>query len=145
DAFLNISDGQAITLAPGTSLDGDEISVNISQVPAGTAARLLLRLVNNDQDTHTGVAVRDLTMSTAGNAPAVTSDFDEPPTITQTADISALEDVTSLVDVEYLQTSSFGNDQQIAATVRLHSRSGGDQPIALAIANLSDPSVLPLG
>ncbi len=50
DAFFNITEGEAALLATGASLDGTTLSLNLAGLPAGSAATLLIRLVNNDSD-----------------------------------------------------------------------------------------------
>src|SRR5262249_18359342 len=57
DAFLNITEGQSPVLSPNVQLAGGTVDVDLSHIPAGTQARLRVRLVNNDSDTTTSVDV----------------------------------------------------------------------------------------
>ncbi|WP_422925495.1 putative Ig domain-containing protein [Singulisphaera sp. PoT] len=53
DAFYNRTEGLDAALGSGTTVSGSIVSVDLSGVAVGTAARLVFRLVNNDEDTET--------------------------------------------------------------------------------------------
>jgi hypothetical protein len=59
DAFFNITAGQSFAKGSTTTLDSQNlrVSLDISQVPAGTQGTLIFRLVNNDQTTTTSVRI----------------------------------------------------------------------------------------
>ena len=63
DAFFNITEGEPPALGTETSLNAgviQTVSVDLSDVPAGTNATLNFRLVNNDSDTQTSVRILDV-------------------------------------------------------------------------------------
>ncbi|MFN9941514.1 MAG: hypothetical protein ACK56I_18755, partial [bacterium] len=70
-AFFNITEGLTASLAPGVTYDANTgiIRVNLVGVQPNTTGNLVLRLVNNDQDTATQVRITDITLE---NAPAGT-------------------------------------------------------------------------
>ncbi|MCA9012175.1 MAG: hypothetical protein KDB01_20625, partial [Planctomycetaceae bacterium] len=59
DAFFNLTAGQSVALGATTSLDTQDlrVSLDISELPAGTEGRIIFRLVNNDQTTDTTVRI----------------------------------------------------------------------------------------
>jgi len=68
DALFNYTDGHAPFLAPGAALSAGNsrnlaLAVDLSQLPPGFPARLILRLVNNDADHSTAVRLTDVRLS----------------------------------------------------------------------------------
>jgi VCBS repeat-containing protein len=57
DAFFNFTEEEEPRTGQTTTLTGRNVDLDISQLPEGATYRLLLRLVNNDQDKLTQVAV----------------------------------------------------------------------------------------
>lgn len=57
DAFYNNTEGLGAVTGAGTTVNGSLVSVDLSKVAPGTAARLIFRLVNNDTDTRTTASV----------------------------------------------------------------------------------------
>ena len=57
DAFFNITEGLPAALGAGARVSGQTVTLDLSDVPAGTVGRLILRLVNNDADTTTSVEI----------------------------------------------------------------------------------------
>ena len=57
-AFFNVNPGNQVSLAPGVTFDGVRVTLNISQVPPGTAATLYFDLVGNPPG-HDSVAILD--------------------------------------------------------------------------------------
>ena len=55
DAFFNISEDLPAQSGAATSFGDGQVTVDLSGVPAGTEATLVLRLVNNDGDTQSSV------------------------------------------------------------------------------------------
>jgi hypothetical protein len=72
DAFFNITEGQAPALGSEANINGPEVTLNLSGVSSGTTATLIIRLVNNDQDHGTSVAITcvDLPTPVAVSRPA---------------------------------------------------------------------------
>ena len=57
DAFFNITEGQSAALGSEATLTGQTVTLDLSGVFAGTTATLVIRLVNNDTDHNTSVAI----------------------------------------------------------------------------------------
>jgi hypothetical protein len=57
DALWNLGEVAEPAAGPGVQVDGATITVGLDGIPAGTAARLVFRLVNNDADTQTTVHI----------------------------------------------------------------------------------------
>jgi RHS repeat-associated protein len=57
DAFFNLTEGQTAALASGVTVNGGQVTVDLSSVPAGSTGHLVLRLVNNDTDVTTNVEI----------------------------------------------------------------------------------------
>jgi hypothetical protein len=70
DAVFNITEGLPASFpADGVTVSGDTITIGLNGIPAGTAARVIVRLVNNDTDTTSTVRIKDLqVISTSGQA-----------------------------------------------------------------------------
>ena len=65
DALFNHTDGRAPFAAPGIALSAlnpqlSTVAVDISHLPPNSAARLILRLVNNDRDRATAIRINDV-------------------------------------------------------------------------------------
>ena len=63
DAFFNISEGQPAALGSGVTVNGTNVTVDISGLTPGTTARLILRLDNNDGDHNTNVEAGSMSLS----------------------------------------------------------------------------------
>jgi hypothetical protein len=63
DSFFNTTEDQPIETAPGVADNGRTVSLNLANLPAGTGGSLVLRLVNNDDDTDTSVGIRRVTLT----------------------------------------------------------------------------------
>lgn len=57
DAFFNITEGVPAAAGTGTTVDGQNVTVDISGLIPGSTGTLIFRLVNNDSDTNTSVGV----------------------------------------------------------------------------------------
>ena len=74
-AFFNITEDAPVALGAGTVITEGAIrtvTVDLSQIAAGTDATLQFRLVNNDADTETTVRILDVLVPGAEDAPQVT-------------------------------------------------------------------------
>jgi RHS repeat-associated protein len=71
DAFFNATHGVAAATGADVSEQGGTVSIDLSGVPAGTVATLIIRLVNNDADTGSVVTVTGYSLPPAdrGDAP----------------------------------------------------------------------------
>jgi RHS repeat-associated protein len=75
DAFFNVTEGQVAALGNDATADGQTVSVDLSQIPAGTEATLIFRLVNNDSDVNTSVTLDDVQTVAAQDPPATNQDL----------------------------------------------------------------------
>src|SRR5262249_20205268 len=143
DAFLNITEGQAPVLSPNVRLAGDTVDVDLSHIPAGTQARLRIRLVNSDSDSTTSVNVQDpqviaAVMATPGAVTPAAAAASAPGGI----DLAALADVTTSMTATYGQTS-FNEKSDVLFAGLTVTNTGSypvDAPLAAVVAHLSDPS-----
>ncbi|WP_146512309.1 PKD domain-containing protein, partial [Thalassoglobus neptunius] len=146
DAFFNISEELPEAMGVTTTFDEGlgHVQVDLTQFPAGFAATLLARLVNNDSDTTTQVAIvpevefEQVTPGPLGSA--VPQDFATEP---GAVDFSGLADVTPSVDVEY-QTTSYA-DGSGTLHIGLNLNHVGSYPVhlplILAVENISSAAV----
>ena len=146
DSFLNMSEGQVPVSAPGVKVTGDTIDVNVSQIPAGTVAKLLIRLVNNDRDTQTSAGVSELKIATDGvSVPIGTASAESTPSIDKRngIDFSHFSDVTGSLVAQYGRTSHFDDPQILYSDLAIHNNGSysAKTPLLLVLRNFSDPSV----
>lgn len=152
DAAYNWSEQLAPVAGPGTteSVDGSirTVDVNLSALPVGTAAKVVLRLVNDDTDNGTTVRVRrvDFVAATSTAPSGSPPPADRQPAATP-PDLATLADVTPSAKAEYGLTTLTDQDSQLTTAVSV--RNTGTYPVAgrlvVAIGNLSDPAVGVLG
>ncbi|MEM6251324.1 MAG: DUF4114 domain-containing protein [Cyanobacteria bacterium P01_D01_bin.156] len=151
DAFFNWTEGETHQLADGVSQDGQTITVNLAGIVSGTEATLILRLINNDEDTTTQARIKDIQTLAADVLPSTVT----PPTSTQqsTAELTeslifdGIQDVSANLVVDYGLTSFNGETETLLAdfTVRNTGQSDIDTPLIMAVTNISDPTVTVLG
>ncbi len=145
DAFFNLTEGETPHLAPGVTLSGETVIVNLTDVAPGTEANLILRLVNNDGDLNTAVTIRDMDVWAANDAIPV--DIPSSNSLNNNnnnpIDFSELVDVTPSVNTQYQQTSF--NQETNTLTANLALVNNGTyhihSPLILAIKNISDPNI----
>jgi RHS repeat-associated protein len=146
DSFLNTTDGQGFATAGGVVLDSGHVTLGLNDIPAGTAATLIFRLVNNDSDSGTTVTVTDfgLIPSQLGTTPTshalggtqlstLAVDFSHLSVVSPGAPGFELYGRTSWQDADNVLHVDFGI-----------SNVGGyalDGPVLVGIANISDPTV----
>ncbi len=106
DSFFNLTEDSPANLAPGVTIDGQTVSVNLAGIEPGTTANLILRLVNDDGDVTTTVRISDIVIEniTKDEPPQVTSDAISIEN-TEAIDFERLSDVSNSIRVEYGQTS----------------------------------------
>ncbi|AFY54222.1 RHS repeat-associated core domain protein [Rivularia sp. PCC 7116] len=143
DVFFNFTEEQSPLLAPGVTLEGQIINLDLSHIPSGTAATVVFRLVNNDSDTETSVIINNLEIipnPTPGNTGAI-------PTITNSGsnsiDILQLSDVSASTKAQYQQTSFNEQRNILTAEVAIENTGsyGLNGRLIVAINQLSDPSI----
>src|SRR5262245_28737655 len=144
DAFFNITEGQAPVLSPNARLTGDTVDVDLSHIPAGTQAKLRVRLVNNDADSTTSVSLEEpeviaAAMGTPGAVTPAAAAAAAPGGI----DFAGLADVTTSVTAAYGQTSFNEKTDVLFAGLALKNTGSYpvDAPLVAVITHLSDPSV----
>ncbi len=148
DAFLNITEDQGPQVGAGTRIEQGLVSVDLSEVFAGTEATLILRLINNDADTESRVSITDfgVTPNAASEVPSVLPDAQQ--TAPSSAiDFDLLSDVTASFDVEFGTTSFDEAAVTLFADTSLTNRGAFavDTPLVLVIDQISNPSVRPIG
>lgn len=144
DAFFNATEGESEQFSAAADRDGNTIRVDLTHIPAGTNATLVLRLLNNDSDTTTtatigNVRVVDGSLGTPAGVPAALQAIaDRSP-----VDFDQLNDLTASFVAEYRRTA-FDTDTNLFHTdVALRNVAGFpvDAPLILGITNLSEPAV----
>jgi hypothetical protein len=146
DAFFNVTDGQAPALGAEAALSGQAVTLNLAGITPGTSARLIYRLINNDNDgtpdTSVDVTAAQVLPNPGGQPVAVTPAAAAVRTAGLT-DLSTLSDVSGAFTPEYGQTAFDEADSVLYAHLALRNagtyRVGA--PLAVAVAHLSDPSV----
>lgn len=143
DASFNVSEGLTAISAPGTTTTATTVSVNLSSLPAGTEAKLVLRLVNNDTDDGTFVDVSRVDfLPTASAAPTGVTPTIEPGSAGK-VNFETLNDVTPSLRADYGRTTL--TDERTVLTTDVSIRNLGVYNIGgrliVAVGNLSDPAV----
>uniref|UniRef100_UPI0030D90977 putative Ig domain-containing protein n=1 Tax=Tychonema sp. LEGE 07196 TaxID=1828665 RepID=UPI0030D90977 len=144
NSFFNFTEGQPPQRAPGVTFNGSNISVDLSQITPGTAATLQVRLVNNDSDTATQVGITSIAIQPLAvpTAPVTASPFEDvSPNVP--VNFNRLQDVGSLLEAEYKQTSFNSNSKILYADLAV--KNAGQYPVRdtllVGINNISDPTV----
>ncbi|EKU96922.1 hypothetical protein Lepto7375DRAFT_0848 [Leptolyngbya sp. PCC 7375] len=151
DAFFNWTEGETPQLANGVSQDGQTIIVNLAGIAAGIDATLILRLVNNDDDTTTQARITDIQTLAADVLPP--TGVTPPSTQALAADLAeslifdGIQDVSASLTVDYGLTSLNEETETLFSdfTVRNAGQYEVDKPLIAAITNISDPTVTVLG
>ncbi|CAN5612751.1 hypothetical protein BH11PLA2_BH11PLA2_40530 [soil metagenome] len=143
DASFNVSEGLSAITAPGTTSGTETITINLSALPAGTKAQLVMRLVNDDTDNTTSVRIRRIDYYTTSDAAPTGVVPVIQPGGAGAVDFGTLSDVTPSLKAEYGRTTL--TDERTLLTTDLSLRNTGTYAITdrvlVGIANLSDPSV----
>ena len=147
-AFLNITEGLTASLAPGVTYDANTgiIRVNLVGVQPNTTANLVLRLVNNDQDTATQVRITEITLENTPPgtvAPIATPEISALQSIAQTPNLTNLADVTGSIEVQYQRTTLNEDTNLVYADFSLRNIGsyGVNTNLLVAIKNISDQTV----
>lgn len=143
DSFFNLSEGQSAALGAGIRLNQQTVSLDLPALPQGRSAKLIFRLVNNDQDTNTVVTVTNLQVQSGGQGvgsaiPLVPRTYQ-----TTTPNFAHLTDVSPSLSVQYGRTSFNAATQVLYSDVSI--RNQGTYPVReqllVVVKNLSNPSV----
>ncbi|MGB3694942.1 MAG: Calx-beta domain-containing protein, partial [Spirulinaceae cyanobacterium] len=144
DAFFNFSEAEYPHSPPGVTLKGDRniVEVNLAGITAGTDAKLVFRLLNNDNDTTTSVNLTNIEIFEGNDTPVI-DDRSLPPLSNNPVDIFQLSDISQEALVEYHQTS-FNDKTEVLSTevsVLEAPYQKFDGPVLVAVKGISDPSV----
>ncbi len=142
DAAFNWTEGFAPTGGPATTVFTTASMITLGSLPAGTAAQLVLRLVNNDADTTTSVRIRRVDFVTAtGTVPTGVVAATLRPA--GRVNLVPLADVTPSISPVYGRTTL--TEENTILTADLGLRNLGSYPVVgtavVAVGNLSDPAV----
>ena len=144
DAFFNLTEGESAALAKGVKFEGNQVSLDLSDVEPGTTATLLIRLVNNDGDVNTTARIRQIEIvSASGSTTPVAVLVNEETRSTEAIDLTKYEDVSASMQAEYGRTS-FNADTEILSTVLAIKNIGSYRvrgEVLVGINNISDPTV----
>ncbi|MGN6547183.1 MAG: FG-GAP-like repeat-containing protein, partial [Aureliella sp.] len=147
DAFLNAVEGLSLAYPNGVELDGSKVTIGLAGVPAGTAAKIVFRLLGNDQDHDSSVWIDDFSL-VAGAQPTGPTPSDSASALSrQSIDLSALSDVSASIRPTYRRTSLQATSARVHADLLLQNSGqyAVDGPLYVAVADLSDPSVVLTG
>jgi RHS repeat-associated protein len=70
DAFFNVTDGNVQATGSATTVEDQRVRVDLSSVPAGTAATLVFRLIGNDTDLESSVTLASVELPSGFTADA---------------------------------------------------------------------------
>ena len=147
-AFFNITEGLTASLAPGVTYDANTgiIRVNLVGIQPNTTGNLVLRLVNNDQDTATQVRITDITLENAPAgtvAPVATPAISALQSVANPPNLTNLADVTGSMEVQYQRTTLNEDTNLVYADFNLKNIGsyGVNTNLLVAIKNISDPTV----
>jgi RHS repeat-associated protein len=143
DAFFNITEGNGPQTAPGASVNGHTVTVNLAGLTPGTQARLIFRLVNNDTDTHTSAPVPAGQIDPLPGEQPVAAVASSASTFSQISDFSTLSDITPSIQAIHGVTSFNDRTNVLYTDVALRNL-GVDAlgtPLVVVIDHLSDPTV----
>jgi hypothetical protein len=141
-AFFNITEGLTANLAPGVTYDANTgiIRVNLVGVQPNVTGNLILRLVNNDQDTATQVRITEITLE---NAPVATPTISALQSFANPPNLTNLADVTGSMEIQYQRTTFNDDTNLVYADFNLKNIGsyGVNTNLLVAIENISDPTV----
>ncbi|WP_243146923.1 putative Ig domain-containing protein [Scytonema sp. UIC 10036] len=149
DAFFNWTEGEAVALGAGTTYNTSNrtVSLNLTGTKPLTNAKLIFRLVNNDDDTTTNVSITSFAINPApvGTLRAVQKDFGTQtlPSTSTTPNFNLLADVSNSFLAEYHRTS-FNADTKLLHTdiaLRNTGKYSVDGPLLVGVTHISDPTV----
>jgi|694.fasta_scaffold16546_2 RHS repeat-associated protein len=147
-AFFNITEGLTANLAPGVTYDANTgiIRVNLVGVQPNATGNLVLRLVNNDQDTATQIRITDITLENAPagtTAPVATPAISALQSVANPPNLTNLVDVSGSMEVQYQRTTLNEDTNLVYADFNLKNIGsyGVNTNLLVAIKNISDPTV----
>jgi len=148
DALFNWSAGQPVRVGANTTFNAGTVTVDLSNLAAGTDATLIIRAVNNDGDLLSTTQVNRVAVvprsdpSSPRGAPLLDPSYP----VTEDLDLGVLDDVTQIVKPEYGTTSFDAATGMVYADVTLANVGSflADAPVVVVVDTMSDPSVVPV-
>ena len=131
DAYFNITEGETAALGSGATLSGTTVTLDLAGVFAGTSATLVIRLVNNDSDHGTSVAITCVQCTSgSGGVLPFTSSPAQPPLAAAVATISSAPTLGSLSASGSGAASSLAIAQAAFSATSTTGAASTAQPIA---------------
>ena len=143
DAFFNVSEPNQISSGVNTVVDGNRVSIDLSNLVAGENVSVVFRLVNNDDDVATSVRVTPVEFGEGLGTPVDAVQTGRTVDSTPIA-LDLLTNVTGSFEVQY-GTTSFNRDSSLLfAEVTFANRANHpiDGPYVLVVSGISDPTVV---
>ena len=144
DAFFNLTEGLPSVQAAGVSVNGETVTLDLSDIPARTEARLVFRLVNNDDDTGTTVRIQGIELL-AGEDNGILSATLIPAPVVPSAKVnfSKLEDVSGWLAADYGRTSFNKRTDELTVEVAALNQSAYEvrNSLVMVVENISNPLV----
>lgn len=145
EASFNISETDPVAMGANTLLVGQTVKFDLSHIPAGTTARLVVRLVNNDRDVNTNVEVSpfQITAETLGTPIGAVLQTAASTSAASAVPLDSLTDVSGSVRLDYGRTTLSENPEDLATEVQLTNGSSTviQNHLILAFDHFSDPTI----
>ena len=148
DSFFNLTEDEFIATGVNTIVDGSTVKLDLSHIAAGTTAKLVFRLVNNDSDTQTQVRITELgTTNNELNTPVGASFAAQAAVADVEVDFVGLTDVTGSLQFDYAQTSFDAESSTLYSDVQITNNANHpiDGPFLLVVHSITDPNVVVVG
>ena len=143
DSYFNITQGQPVASGVGTTVAGQDVTVDLAGLTPGSQATLIFRLVNNDGPGTSSVELTRIALLSGGPttpdlAPAAVAAAPASP-----LDVSTLSDVSASTQGLYGQTSFDAGTQVLHAALSILDSGQYSifAPLAVGISGISDPNV----
>ena len=148
EVAFNFTEGLTPQTGAGSQFDGSKLSIDLSGVPAGTEATVVIQLINNDDDTLTSIGLKRFEIlpgAGQGNYSTVLNDSERPREAS--FDLEALVDVTPSLALVFGSTSFNQATSKLDAAVSLRNvgQNSFQSPIVIVMDGISDPSIRPVG
>ena len=145
---INLTESLDPQTAVGSSFDGEKITIDLSGVPAGTEATVVVQLINNDQDVGTSVGLKRFEILPGAGQGVLSTVTNELERSSQSEiNFETLTDVTPSLLTEFASTSFVQRTSILDAEIGVRNVGpfAVNGPIALVIDGLSDPTIRPVG
>ncbi|MFN0052047.1 MAG: FG-GAP-like repeat-containing protein, partial [Planctomycetales bacterium] len=121
DASFNVTEGEPLAKSASVLLAGQTVQFDLSHLSPGTAARLVVRLVNNDRDVNTSVVVSpfEVLPGSLGTPLGIPPESNAALSSLPSRRFEQLTDVTGSVRMDYGRTTLSENPEDLATEVLL--------------------------